>query len=287
MADRHEAQILGMGVCTLNRWAAPALDAINTYYHRPEIAIGSIQGDLPGPTKESVYTEYLARTFPNRLRDGLRAPEVVSLYRHILSAQPDHSVVFVAIGWLRNLQNLLESKPDSVSLSSGRDLVAAKVKILVDMGPKIDPPGIGWNFEQDPESARYVVRNWPTPVVFSPKEVCWAMTGSRLKETPESNPVRNAYELWLAKSGHGRNTNHSADLTAALFAVRGLGNYWTVGADGSLEIESNGFSRWIRFSTAQPDKLFSHQSYLIKKMEFDELARQLDELLIQPPVGEK
>jgi inosine-uridine nucleoside N-ribohydrolase len=280
LADRHEAQILGMGTCTLNRWAAPALDAINTYYGRTDIQIGSIKGELPGPTRDSAYTEYIAKNFPNHLRDGLKAPEVVSLYRQILSAQPDQSVVFVAIGWLRNLQNLLQSKPDRASSLSGRDLVAAKVRMLVDMGPKIDPPGIGWNFEQDPESAQYVVRYWPTPIMFSPKEVCWAMTGSRLKETPEANPVRKAYELWVAKNGHGRNTNHSADLTAVLFAIRGLRDYWTAETGGSLEVEPSGYSRWVHSPGTR-------QSYLVKKMAFDELARQLDELLIQPPSGKR
>jgi inosine-uridine nucleoside N-ribohydrolase len=280
LADRGEARILGMGSCTLNRWAAPALDAINTYYRRPDIPIGSIKGELPGPPRDSVYTECLAKNCPNRLRDGLNAPEVVSLYRQILLGQPDQSVVFVAIGWLRNLQSLLQSPPDRVSPLSGRDLVAAKVKLLVDMGPKIDPPGIGWNFEQDPESAQYVVKNWPTPIVFSPKEICWAMTGSRLKETPVTNPVRKAYELWLARYGHGNTTNHSADLTAVLFAVRGLRDYWKAATDGHLEVERNGYSRWV----PSPG---SRQSYLVKKMAFDELAGQLDQLLIQCPSGKR
>ena len=227
LADRHEASILGIGVCTLNRWAAPTIDAIDTYYNRPDIPIGSLKDDLPEPTKISVYTEYIAKHFPNRLQDGLKAPEVVAMYRRILAAQPDHSVTFVAIGWLHNLQNLLESKADKTSALSGKELVAAKVKMLVDMGPKIDPPGIGWNFQQDPVSAVYVVQNWPTPIMFSPKEVCWAMTGSRLKEMPAANPVRKAYEIWLQARGHGGQTNHSADLTAVLYAVRGLSNYWT------------------------------------------------------------
>ena len=280
LADRGEARVLGMATCTLNRGAAPTLDAINTYYGRPEIPIGGIKGELTGPPRDSAYTEYIAKNFPNRLRDGLNATEAVRLYREILSRQPDQSVTFVAIGWLTNLKNLLQSPADSVSPLSGRDLVAAKVKTLVDMCPKIDPPCKGWNFEQDPVSARFVVENWPGQIVFSPKEICWAMTGGRLKETPQTNPVRKAYELWLAKNDSGASTRHSADLTAMLYAIRGLGGYWTAATGGHLEVRPDGFSQCL----SSP---IGRQSYLVKKMSFEGLARELDELLIQPPASRK
>jgi inosine-uridine nucleoside N-ribohydrolase len=276
LADRGEARILGMGTCVRNRWAAPALDAINTYYGRPDIPIGAIDVDGPGLHRDSVYTDFLAKNFPNRLKDGRKVPEVISVYRQILARQPDHSVVFVALGWLTNLQNLLDSKPDRSSNLSGRELVTAKVKTLVDMGPKIDPPGKGWNFEQDPASAQYVADKWPTPIMFSPKEICWAMTGSRMREAPEADPVRKAYELWLTH--HKKTTHHSADLTAVLYAVRGLGEYWTSVSGGRLAVKPDGYSEWVPGSKSQ-------QSYLVKKMDFGELARQLDELLIQAPAG--
>lgn len=274
LADRGEANILGLGVCVRNRWTAPALDAINTYYGRPDIPIGTIDLNGSDLARDSVYTETLAKKYPNSLKDGLNAPEVVSVYRKILAQQPDHSVVFVAIGWLTNFKNLLESAPDRSSHLSGRNLVAAKVKLLVDMGPKIDPPGKGWNFERDPQSAQYVVEKWPTPIMFSPKEICWAMTGSRMRDAPQADPVREAYELWLTRNK--KETNHSADLTAVLYAVRGLRDYWTSVTGGSLEVKPDGFSQWVPGSG-------NRQSYLVKKMDFDILARELDELLIHPP----
>ncbi|MBO0720065.1 MAG: nucleoside hydrolase [Blastocatellia bacterium] len=274
LADRGEANILGLGVCVRNRWTAPALDAINTYYGRPDIPIGTIDLNGSDLARDSVYTETLAKKYPNSLKDGLNAPEVVSVYRKILAQQPDHSVVFVAIGWLTNFKYLLESAPDRSSHLSGRNLVAAKVKLLVDMGPKIDPPGKGWNFERDPQSAQYVVEKWPTPIMFSPKEICWAMTGSRMRDAPQADPVREAYELWLTRNK--KETNHSADLTAVLYAVRGLRDYWTSVTGGSLEVKPDGFSQWVPGSG-------NRQSYLVKKMDFDILARELDELLIHPP----
>jgi len=280
LADRGEAKILGMASCSLNPFSAAALDAINTYYGQSGIPIGTIKGELIGPPVHSSYVEYLAKNFPNKLRSAENAPDAVALYRRILAKQPDGSVVFVAVGWLTNLRNLLRSGPDEHSRLSGRELVKRKVKMLVDMGPRIQPPGKGWNFEQEPASAREVVNDWPTPIVFSPKEICWAMTGGRLNETPSTNPVRKAYELWFAKHGKGETTRHSADLTAVLYAVRGLGSYWTLAGEGRLEVREDGYSEWRSGPV-------SNHSYLVKKMPFEELAGVLDALMIQSPAKER
>ena len=279
LADAGEANILGMLACTANRWSPGTLDAVNRYYGRGDVPIGAIRGKTFAKHDESAYAETIAKSFPNRFREGNEAPDAVEVYRRILAVQPDGSVTIVAIGWLTNLANLLVSKPDGASPLSGRELVRRKVKVLVDMGPKIDPPGKGWNIEQEPEAARAVVAGWPTPIVFSPKEVCWALTGGTLPlRTPVTNPVRKAYELWLAQHGRGETTRHSADLTAVLYAVRGAGPYWSVTSTGRIEIAADGFSVW----KAGPP---AGQSYLVKLMSFDALAGVLDALMVRPPAA--
>src|SRR5207237_4193332 len=45
LADNGEARILAMGACTSSEWGAPCLDAINTYYGRPDIPIGTIKSE--------------------------------------------------------------------------------------------------------------------------------------------------------------------------------------------------------------------------------------------------
>jgi inosine-uridine nucleoside N-ribohydrolase len=277
LADAGEARILGTISCTANRWTPAAIDAVNTWYGRPDIPIGTIKGKKEQKHDLSSYTERLARDFPNDTGEADTVRDATEVYRRILAAQQDRSVTIVAVGWMTNLKNLLESGPDEFSRDNGVELVRRKVKALVQMGPKIEPPGKGWNIEQDPESARSVVGSWPTPIVFSPKEICWAMTGGTLPmRTPKSNPVRKAYELWFAKHGRGETTRHSADLTAVLYAVRGSGPYWSVQDQGSIEIDREGHSVW-RMERDSP------RSYLRKKMEFDELAGILDALIVRPP----
>lgn len=276
LADRGEAKILGIGSCTSNKYSAAAIEVINTYYGRPDIPVAQIKQPLGFIPSKSSYLEYLATNFPNKLQTAENAAEPVALYREILSKQPDNSVVFVAIGWLPNLRNLLRSGPDRHSAKNGRDLVAQKARMLVDMGPWINPPGKGWNFRSDPASAVEVVRDWPTRIVFSPKEICWAMTGGRLvREAPANNPVRKAYELWMERTK--KTSNHSADLTAILYAVRGAANYWIEVRGGHLELQSDAYGEW---KPGPP----GNQSYLAVKMPLEELAVVLDELLVQPPL---
>jgi inosine-uridine nucleoside N-ribohydrolase len=275
LADKGEAKILGVASCTNDKYSAPAIEAINIYYGRPDIPVAQIKQPIGFTPNKPVYLEALATEFPNKLRTAENALEPVAMYRRILASQPDKSVIFVAIGWLTNLRNLLNSSADQYSNKTGRELVAQKVKVLVDMGPWINPPGHGWNFKSDPLPAVDVVRDWPTPIVFSPKEICWAMTGGPMNQAPADSPVRRAYELWKAR--HKKDTNHSADHTAIIYAVRGARDHWTEVRGGHLEVREDGYSEW---KLTPNDK---RQSYLAKKMSFEDMARVIDELMIQPP----
>jgi hypothetical protein len=182
-------------------------------------------------------------------------------------------VVFVAIGPLNNLANLLTSTADSYSTLTGRDLVAAKVKSLSDMGGGY-PSGSEWNLQQNAAAAQYVFDNWPTPIMCSGAEIGNnVMSGSLLSSnTPSDNPIRRAYEDYV---GVGKSRN-SWDLTAMLYAVRGLSNYWNSSASGCNQVGSNGANSW----RSSPDK---GQSYLIARMNTPQLGSLLDTMLIGTP----
>lgn len=216
LADRGEARLLAMMVCTSSPWGAPCLDALNTYFGRPDIPIGTLKD--AGFLEKSGYPEAIARRYPHDLASGVDAPEATALYRQVLAAQPDGSVVVAAVGPLRNLRKLLVSEADAFSPLNGRELVAKKVARLVCMGGSY-PKGSEWNFEQDGEAARVVVGQWPTPVLFSGGELgSGIMAGRALAlRAPEHDPVTVAYGLYV---GYGRD-RETWDLTGALAAVRG------------------------------------------------------------------
>ncbi|HEX8310410.1 MAG TPA: hypothetical protein VF614_03765, partial [Chthoniobacteraceae bacterium] len=65
-----------------------------------------------------------------KFSSGKDYPDAVALYRETLAKQPDGSIVVLAVGPLRNLANLLKSRPDKASPLDGAALVAKKVKQL-------------------------------------------------------------------------------------------------------------------------------------------------------------
>ena len=268
LADRGELEILGVMACTSDPYNAPCLDAYNAYFGRPDIPVGTLKDPdfLAGP----YYTEKIAKNFPNALKHGSNAPDATALYRRLLAAQPEKSVVVIAIGPLRNLRKLLQSGADTNSPLSGRDLVSSKVRELSCMAGWIRG-GSEFNLHEDGESAHYVGENWPTPIMFSGAELGWALeTGQRLvSETPPANPVRTAY---------GGGSRPSWDQTSVFYAARGLANYWGAVTNGYNQIDADGNNIFLTTTNR-------HHSYLIPKMNLDVLEKIIEDLMVGAAPG--
>jgi len=277
LADRGEVRILAMMVSSggpTARWGPPCLDAINTYYGRPDIPIGVFRGKEP--KDKSKYNRQIAQEFPNDLKSGKNAPDATALYRKILSQQPDRSVVIVTVGYLSNLRALLDSRPDRYSRLSGEKLVARKVRLWSCMGGTW-PKGREWNFHRDAVATKRAVESWPTPVVFSGYEIGKRIfTGARLKTSSRpNNPIRRAYQLY-----NGGKNRKSWDQTAVLYAVRGpagkLRDVWEVKSGHRNRIKPDGSNFW----ESSPG---SKQSYLVEKMPAARVASLIEALMLAPP----
>jgi len=245
LANEGKAEILAMMVSAVNPTAASCLQALNNYFGRPGVPVGTIFGK--GVADESKYTAAVSREFAAA---GRVEHQAVALYREVLSRQPDSSVVVVTIGYLTNLRNLLESGPDDTSPLAGTELVARKVKKLVTMGGQY-PKGREWNFYQDGPATAKVVADWPTPILFVGFESgVKVLTGSGLRDTPVGNPLRRSYELY-----NGLTDRPSWDQVTVLYAVEGVeiashsplfrvvGGANTLSADGSNVWRENGSGR--------------------------------------------
>ncbi|MBI1390041.1 MAG: nucleoside hydrolase [bacterium] len=269
LADAGEAEILAVMVSVTDPWTAPCADAINTWYGRPDIPIGQLKGE--GVGDGSSYTKAVAEQHPHDLKSGDDAPDVVALYRKILAAQPDRSVTIVTVGFLTNLRNLLDSKPDTFSGLNGVDLIEAKVKQWVCMGCRF-PEGWEYNIHKDAKASIETIQKWPVPAVFSGFEIGMKiMTGAALRSAPKEDPVRTAYQYY-----NGLNDRESWDHTAVLFAVRGAGEYWDVHRGGGVVVREDGFNQW-------DDSLDSQYAYLVQKMSPDDLADVIEEQMVLPP----
>src|SRR6478736_1318313 len=98
MAYTGEAEILATMYPMNDSLGAAAIDAVNTYYGKPNIPIGTYKGSYVYKGKHNdFYNSKLATDFSNDLKTGHNAPDAIALYRKILSSQPDKSVIIIVI----------------------------------------------------------------------------------------------------------------------------------------------------------------------------------------------
>jgi inosine-uridine nucleoside N-ribohydrolase len=276
MAVLHKLAHMGQAkiLATISSNSSPnspvAIDIINTWYGQSQIPVGTSR---TGPNMEAWYHDDIAN-FPHSISRPDDVPGAVDLYRKILAGQPDNSVKIVVVGWMTNMAELLESKPDVHSRLNGKALVAAKVKELVTMGgvwPN-NPMEKDYNFRMDGPAAYKVITEWPGKIMFTGlgRDV---QTGKVLMEkTTNENPVRAFYEnFFIANNASQRS---SWDLIAVLYAVRGCGDYFSAVTDGYSTVDKAGLTNWITTGKT------SNHSYLTYKMPEKELAKILDELML-------
>ncbi len=280
LADQGEARILATPVSARHRWSGACVDAINTYFGRPDLPIGVPQA-TPN-TQGSRFAETLAKTFACDYPTDGPQPSARALYRQTLASQADGSVTLITVGDLTNVRDLLLSKPDNSSPLDGIGLARAKVKHWVCMGSRypsdLDPAKWG-NFKLDPQATVEAVRLWPGPVTFTGGGTFAesVSTGARLAGLPADNPVRRAYELYFGGQPKDR---HSADQVAVLVAVRGARTPWKPVTQGHNHIFADGTHAW----RDTPDNPYhSYVSALEDGADAGAVARAIEALMMHLP----
>jgi len=251
LADLGEAEILAVvtNLKESSNSTAGAADAINTWYGRPDIPIGTFKGEhFHYNVKPSPFSPVLKENFPNDAELNDLMPDALEVYRMILSGQPDTSVVICSVGALSNLCDLLDSGPGEYSDLDGVELVSRKVKRLVIMGGEFpNSSRHEYNIRLDPPSAVTVALKWPGEIIWQGFEVGYAIyTGAELQKASPDNPVRKAYEL---RPFRGRraidNGKPSHDQAAVLIAVRGIDpELWELSPPGYVVVDSEGYTEW-------------------------------------------
>ena len=295
MADAGECDILATLACTRDCLSVAMCEIINAYYGRPEIPVGcakeiGVAGSPPSHLKRygATVKKYSAWV---RHPNSDTAPDANDVYRRVLAAQPDGSVVICSVGFLTNLRRLLETKPDAFSPLDGRALVARKVSRWVAMACKY-PDGKEYNSMKDPESSRIALERWPTPVVFTDFEYgrdCFA--GRALAESGiQGNPIADVFAGNIPsreairqnpaghlRSAYGMGGRAAWDETAALIAVRGTERYFNVARGTYRMVGAEGADEWA------PDDERGPHLRVTERLSKAEIARLIDELMLRPP----
>jgi inosine-uridine nucleoside N-ribohydrolase len=281
---RGECELLAVTITKPDELAGPFVDAIDTFYGRPGIPIGFTHAGLTNePSKflslADVKDDGRPR-YPHRLQRSSDAPAATRLLRDILARQPDDSVVLVQVGYFSNFAALLDTPGDSVSPLTGLELVRQKVKLLSVMAGafKTDKPRFEFNVVQDLPAARRLVRDWPTPIVWSGFEIGLAVPYPAVSIERDfrfvaHHPAAEAYCLYNPPP-HQRPT---WDLTSALYAVRPDREYFGLSQRGKVVIEENGSTRF------EPEALGRDQYLTLNETQIARVKEALVELASQPP----
>lgn len=277
LADNGEAKILATMASNLSPLVAPTIEVFNRYYGRPDIPIGVPKGrGVTQDSRELRWPDSLMIHYPHTLNTNEDAPDAVTVYREILTKQPDTSVTIISVGFLTNLKSLLMSAPDDISPLDGKELVAKKVKRWVAMAGRF-PDGKETNVRRDSAASKYAIDHWPTPILFSGFEIgVRVRTGLHLikADVPDS-PVKMAYAISIPKRPYDKNGRPSWDQTAVLAAVRGTEPYYTT-KRGRFITHPDGSNNW----TNDPD---GPHSYLVEKMDAALIAQEIESLMMQLP----
>jgi hypothetical protein len=278
-ADKGECELLAVMSWAQDEYAVPAINAVNRYYHHPDIPIGARKDNIFN--EERLYNKPIADHFEYKLtyKD---VPDTTTLYRKILSRQKDKDVVLVTVGPLLNIKRLIESQPDSISDLNGSQLISRKVKEVVIMGGHF-PGGKGeWNFSGNmPGVTRFVLGNLDMPVVFSGFEIGVAIrTGEVFNNIDKNTPLYVGFlhfcqhAPWMQPYQGRIIDNSTFDQTAVLYAVRGgVGNYWDKIDGGRCEVQDNGDNQWVEGKK-------TNQSYLKLKEKPETMAHLIESIML-------
>jgi inosine-uridine nucleoside N-ribohydrolase len=254
LQTRGDCVLLGVTISKPDELAAPFVNAMNTFYGRPEIPIGFTHAGLT-----NVPSRFLSLVnamddgkfrYPHSLMRSSDAPPAAQLLRTLISSQADNSVVLVEIGFHSNLAALLNTQPDAISPLTGRELVKQKVRLLSVMAGAFQPIETNahyceYNVINDIPAAQKVARDWPGPIVWSGFEIGNAVTyPSTSIERDFSyvphHPVAEAYCLYMPPP-HNRPT---WDLTSTIYAVLPDRDYFSLSSPGQVTVENDGFTRF-------------------------------------------
>ena len=275
-ADEGKAEIIATMASTKYEGVAAVLNVLNTYFKRPGIPVGVPKGNALTLRDFQHWTDSLIANYPHKIRTNDEAPDAVSLYRKILSHQPDSSVTIVTVGFLTNIANVLRSPSDSISPLSGMDLVHHKVRNLVSMAGKF-PEGSEFNIREDAVSAKFVFENFKNPVLFSGFEIGEKIRcGLPLVRNPgiHNSPVKDVFRISIPQARQDSAGRMSWDETAVLVAINGTHPYYKV-QKGAIEINEDGSNRWHRDA--------GNQGYLLEVQPSSQVQRVIDSLLMHAP----
>ena len=279
LETRGEAHLLAVTITKDNKWAAPFVNLVNTFYGRPRVPIGVVKNGKTPEDSAMIRVPSERKTpdgrlvYPRDIIDGSAAPDALPVLRSALAGEPDDSVVIIQVGFSTNLARLLDTGADGSSPMSGKDLARRKVHLLCCMAGSYASGTPEYNVRMDLSAARKLFTEWPTPIVASGLEMGQSILYPAISIERDfayvaDHPISEAYRNYK-KMPYDRPT---WDLTAVLYAIRPDRGYFdlsppgwiTVGDDAVTRFEpsANGSRRYLIVNDKQRERALEAMIYL-------------------------
>lgn len=245
--------------------------ALSTTYSRSPLAVHALctqdgYGDIPVAMDTSgngiqVYTEYVDVMYDlPKSRTDYEQP--VSMYRRILSTS-DTKINIITLGFLQNIQGLMNSTPDQYSPLTGMELIAQKVDaIYIVGGNSTGKPSFNfyWTGEKVISAAKEVVRSFPARIVFLQSDLSDDTFCGQLYSTKDT---RQRDIVTKALKANGQTDGVIAwDVFSVWCAVQDMnGNtesvFLTV-EQGNQYVSDTGATEWTASDTGRHYKMYKH-----------------------------
>lgn len=298
LADRGHVDLLAVTISKENELAAPFVDAVNTFYGRPDIPIG-VGENLPH--RDSKYLQLVKEKdgdsfrYPHDIGISKDPEKAVPLIQRILEEAEDGSVAIIQVGLATNLAQLLQTE-------GGKDLVQKKVDHLSVMAGAFETIDgnnhyLEANVKNHIESMQVLADEWPDDV-----PAIWSgfLVGKSVRYPRESVALDFDYvdhhivkEAYLLHSGpeHDR---PCWDLTSVLYSVYPDRGYFDFSMPGRVSVEDDGFTRfhrsigdnWEGKKIENPAQALKRDRYLVvDEAQAARVKEALVQLVVQPPRG--
>jgi hypothetical protein len=241
LSARGEVNVLALIVSSTNAYSVSCARAIAAFYGHPSVSIGANQGTIPSAyaATDSPFAQQCTNQFGIPGDNRANYPDAATVYRRTLAAASDNSVVIVNGGFYAPMADLLRSGPDAISPLTGPQLVTQKVRRAVLAAGRFPDSGTSpeGNLANDPDSASYVVANWPTEIVWADYNQGWnVITGPAPATDPATNPIAFNYNLACQNGTYCANSWPAWTQLGMLYAVRGLGTNFSFGGQNGSTV---------------------------------------------------
>jgi len=277
MADSGKAVILATVASNKQELVAPSIDVLNTYFGRSDLPVGAPKTPGVNMGSSQHWADSIVAKYPHDILSTSQTPDAVDIYRQVLGKEADNSVTLVTVGFLTNLANLLNSKPDNNSPLDGKELVGKKVKRLVSMAGWF-PSGKEFNIYMDSVASKFVFENWPGEIIFTGFETGSKIhTGIKLINSDIKNsPVKDVFRISIPMSEEDKNGRMSWDETAVLIGVYGTEGFFDT-VRGKIIINKDGSNTW-------EEKSNGNHFYVKMKKPADEIGDFIEARMMHQPV---